>query len=349
MEMVQDASYPSPEAAMSSLLPSSLSPDISFQEDVSLPLCPTMQQIPTPPPSETGSPQSPDDASGNTIVSISTTFHPASTIHPTRPDTIFLSSDSVFFYVQAAVVLAKSTNNWNGLLQPAAAPSTHPGPESLDGPKIIPCPEPAAVLNIVLHVAYGLSCASYKPTIDDLSAAVDAMATYGLPPKEHIAPSTPLYALILSQAPIKPIAAYALAAAHNLHSLAVPISSHLLSYPLQSLPEDLAEKIGPLYLKRLFFLHLGRLDALRRLLLPPPHPHPPTDQCGFADQKSLTRAWALASAYLAWDSRPDLPASAIEAAFLPLADRLPCQLCKQSLVDRVKQVIVQWSMVKRSI
>ena len=69
--------------------------------------------------------------------------------------------------------------------------------------------------------------------------------------------------------------AYALAASHDLYSLAVPISSHLLSYPLHMLTDELAEKIGPVYLKRLFFLHLGRLDALRRLLLPPPHPHFP--------------------------------------------------------------------------
>ena len=56
--------------------------------------------------------------------------------------------------------------------------------------------------------------------------------------------------------------------------------------------------------------------------------------------------WTLTT--LAFPVRADLAASAIEAAFLPLAERLPCQLCKQSLVDRVKQVIVQWSMVKVS-
>ena len=42
----------------------------------------------------------------------------------------------------------------------------------------------------------------------------------------------------------------------------------------------------------------------------------------------------------------DTTASAIEGALCPLADYLTCELCKKSLVDRVKQVIVQWSMVK---
>jgi hypothetical protein len=54
----------------------------------------------------------------------------------------------------------------------------------------------------------------------------------------------------------------------------------------------------------MFFLHVGRVDALKRILLPPPHQHPPTIDCGFSDQKGVTRAWALASSYLVWDARP---------------------------------------------
>ena len=181
----------------------------------------------------------------------------------------------------------------------------------------------------------------------------------------------------------------ALAAAHDLYELAVPVSSHLLSFALHSLTDELALRIGPVYMKRLFFLHLGRLDALKRLLLPPPHPHPPTAGCDFAEQKRLTRAWALASAYLAWDARPgtrrglssrgepladdrsflprvrmtlrcahqpccfaasflltDLSTSAMESALCPLADHLSCDVCKKSLTDRVRQLIVQWSVVK---
>ena len=74
--------------------------------------------------------------------------------------------------------------------------------------------------------------------------------------------------------------------------------------PLKKLPEDATKKIGPLYLKRLYFLHLGRLQTFRSLLVSPPHLHPETDKCDFADQKRLARAWALATAYLAWEARP---------------------------------------------
>ncbi|KAI0774098.1 hypothetical protein C8Q74DRAFT_1316997 [Fomes fomentarius] len=280
----------------------------------------------------------PDHVPGNTIVSVSTTFHPGASLLPSPPDLIFLSSDCVFFYVHSTQVLAMSANHWNDLTKAL---------EDL-GP-VVALPETANVLNVVLHIVYELSCAHYHPAIDTLIYAVDAMATYGLPPKQYIAPSTPLYSLILNQAPMQPIIAYALAAAHDLYDLAVPVSSHLLSYTLHTLTDEIAMRIGPVYMKRLFFLHLGRLDALKRLLLPPPHPHPPTPNCDFIEQKKLTRAWALASAYLAWDARPDLSTRAMESALCPLADHLSCEVCKQSLADRVKQLIVQWSVVKVSL
>ena len=47
-------------------------------------------------------------------------------------------------------------------------------------------------------------------------------------------------------------------------------------------------------------------------------------------------------------ARPDLSTSAMESALCPLADHLSCDVCKQSLADRVKQLIVQWSVVKVS-
>lgn len=37
---------------------------------------------------------------------------------------------------------------------------------------------------------------------------------------------------------------------------------------------------------------------------------------------------------------------AIEGALCPLADYIPCLECKQALAERVRQVVVQWSLVK---
>ncbi|KAI0751573.1 hypothetical protein C8Q80DRAFT_585030 [Daedaleopsis nitida] len=357
-----DFASPQPEHSVAETTGVSLHPHQPQSQVLTPPVCsttPTSALSPcspyplSPPQSSHSSTPSdtqdvPDDhVAGNTIVSVSTTFHPGANLLPIPPDLIFLSSDGVFFYAHTTQVLAASSNQFNSLVPPKPHATKGKVRDEL-GP-VIPIPDTANVLNVVLHVVYDLSCAHYHPGIDTLIAAVDAMATYGLPPKQHIVPSSSLFSLILNQAPVQPILVYSLAAAHDLYDLAVPVSSHLLSFALYSLTDDLATRIGPVYMKRLFFLHLGRLDALKRLLLPPPHPHPPTAMCDFTEQKKLTRAWALASAYLAWDARPDLSTSAMESALCPLADHLSCDICKRSLADRVKQLIVQWSVVKRSI
>jgi len=250
-----------------------------------------------PQQSHDGSPVVDDPAEGNTLVSVSTTFFPGAQHLAIPPDTILLSSDSVFFYVHSHLLIAASENGFRGLL-PAPAPS------SKDRDPIITIPDNSTVLNIILHTVYDMSCAHYSPSFATLVTAVNRLPMYGIRPKVRIAPSMPLFSLLLSQAPLFPLELYALAASYDLYDLAVSTSSHLLSFPLATLTDDMAERIGPVYLKRLFFLHFGRSDALKRVLLPPPNPHAPTALCDFTEQKKLTRAWALASAYLAWDARP---------------------------------------------
>ncbi|KZT13076.1 uncharacterized protein LAESUDRAFT_28651 [Laetiporus sulphureus 93-53] len=313
----------------------------------------TPSQVPTPPDSSKGTPTElvPDLSS---VVSVSTTFFPGANLNPIPPDLIFLSSDAVFFYVHSHQVLGASDNGFRGLLP--AKPQSHKSNSALKalglsddlGP-IIPVPEPATVLNVVLHTIYAHSCAHYSPALDTLCAAVDALHRYGVPLSRHCAPGTPLYALLLAHAPIAPIEVYSLAAHYDLYELAVPVSSHMLGFQLATLTDEDAERMGSTYLKRLFFLHLGRIDALKRLLLPPPHLHAPTPGCDFVEQKKLTRAWALASAYLAWDARPDLSTGTMESALCPLGEHLSCDICQKALRERIQQLILQWSVVKRTI
>lgn len=215
------------------------------------------------------------------------------------PDLILLSSDHVFFYVHSPLLLRVSENSFNSLL---------PVPNSAESDQdlVVDVPETSAVLNIILHTFYSMSCSHYSPSFPHLSTAVRRLPFYGVRPKSCISLSSPLYSLLLSHAPLYPLELYALAAAFDIYDLAAATSSHLLSFPLSSLTDEMADAMGPIYLKRLFFLHFGRADALKRVLLPPPHPHAPTSSCDFSDQKKLTRAWALASAYLAWDARPGL-------------------------------------------
>ncbi|KAJ3922789.1 hypothetical protein F5877DRAFT_74938 [Lentinula edodes] len=297
-------------------------------------------QVPTPPHStDGGSPICDDPSDNNVLVSISTTFYPGANLHSLPPDLALLSTDSVFFYVHSHIILAASDNNFLSLIPTSSS-------KEQSSNMVIHVPELSPVLNIILHIIYNISCSHYSPSFGTLSDAVHRLPSYGIDPKSCITPSTPIHALLLSHAPLCPLDVYTLAAKYDLYDLAVPTSSHLLSFQLSTLTDDTAEAIGPKYLRRMFFLHIGRSDALKRILLQPPHPHAPTPWCDFADQKNLTRAWALASAYLAWDARPDVSTGFLEAALTPLVEHLSCDLCKQGLKDRIKNLIVQWSVVK---
>jgi hypothetical protein len=239
-------------------------------------------------------------AEEDTLVSVSTTFFPGAQIHSLPPDIVLLSSDSVFFYVHTHVLHGASENGFSGLLPPTSkAPPGQLGP-------VVMISESSTILNIILHAVYDMACSHYSPSFESLSEALSVLTTYGLSVKRYASSSTPLHSLLLSHAPLYPLELYALAASYDLYELAVSTSSHLLSFSLASLTDEMADRIGARYLKRLFFLHFGRADALKRLLLPPPHPHAPTTDCDFTEQKRLTRAWALASAYLAWDARPGM-------------------------------------------
>ncbi len=235
------------------------------------------------------------------MISVSTTFFPGAELDALPTDIIILSSDSVFFYVHEQKIVAASTNGFNAFL-----PLKQQGqPE--DTGNILPLHLHSIVLNILLHTIYNISAVHYAPPPDAVISAVECLEEYGLSVKTYLAPTMPLYTLFLGTAPQAPIEFYALAASYDLGHLATPISSFLLSYSLASITDKLAIKMGPLYLKRLFFLHLGRAEALKCLLLPPPQLHVPTPTCDSVEQKKLTRAWALASAYLAWDVRPGEP------------------------------------------
>lgn len=72
-----------------------------------------------------------------------------------------------------------------------------------------------------------------------------------------------LYTMFLSYASLKPLELYIFAAGRALESLTVAASAYLHSLPLYSLTDQQCLDMGAIYLKRLFFLHLGRVDALK--------------------------------------------------------------------------------------
>ncbi|PFH45446.1 hypothetical protein AMATHDRAFT_51658 [Amanita thiersii Skay4041] len=286
-------------------------------------------QVPTP-LSTNPSPLIREHETGDTIVSVSTAFHPGS--HSVESDTVFTSSDAVLFYVHSQIIMGASDKAFSSIL---SAPLSNERYRNT----IINIPETSSVLNVIIHMLYNTPCAQYSPTFEILSAAVNAMPHYDIDPKQHITPGSPLYNLLLSHAPLHPIDVYAIAAYFDLHELAVSTSSHLLAFPLYTISDELAKRIGPLYLKRLMCLHLGRNNALKQILLSPPPPHPPTRECNFENQKRLTP----------WESRPDLSTHGLQIALDPLTEHLTCELCHQTLRQRIKDVVVQWASLRRTI
>jgi hypothetical protein len=241
-----------------------------------------------------------DDSDGDVLVSVSTTFYPGANADRPLADLVLRSSDSVLFYVHLSVLMDASENGFKSLLNPS------PPIDERMSAAVLDVPEQSVVFNILLHTIYDMTCAHYSPSFEALVVAVHAMKSYGICLKSRIVPSSPLFTLLVSHVHSQPLELYMLASSYDLYDLAVLSSSYLLSFPLSSLSDSAAERIGPVYLKRLFFLHFGRSDALKRILLPPPYPHAPNAWCDAAEQKKLTRAWALASAYLAWEARPGI-------------------------------------------
>ncbi|KAH7904402.1 hypothetical protein BJ138DRAFT_1119451 [Hygrophoropsis aurantiaca] len=272
---------------------------------------------------------------------VSTAF-PADSVDSAYPtDIMLLSSDSVFFHVHRIVLRAASQNAFKLVIPPSFAP--------ISRGHMVAVSETSTVLNIVLHTIYGRTCSDYAPSFEDLSAAVRALVDNDVSLEGYISPATPLGNHILTYAPCRALEIYILAARYCLNDLAIAASRHLLSCNLSSITDDMAVDMGPIYLRRLFTLHTERLESLKRILMPPPHPHPATSTCKFGDQSKVVRAWTLATAYLIWDSRVDLTANNIRAAIIPMEEHLKCLLCREALRSRTNTLIVQWASIKETI
>lgn len=300
-----------------------------------------------------GSPGEEDQSCWNTqqemasFVSVSTTFHPGFS-DTSNPDVILLSEDSVWFYVDSEKLHRASDNSF-GYLLPRRSPGNGK-PDFNYGP-IISVPECSGVVNILLHAVYALSPANHSPSFADLSRAARLVPAYGMAVPTVLAdsPASPLYALIAAHAADHPFAVYTLAAQLDLHVLASHASQYLHSHILSGISDEEATDIGPIYLKRLFFLHYGRVEALKRILLDPPRQHAPTKSCDYVKQRGLARAWVLASAYLVWDSPVDLSTLTINSSLAPLVNSLACKKCQDMLEERTEKLVTEWGAIKVTI
>ncbi|KAH7924514.1 hypothetical protein BV22DRAFT_501686 [Leucogyrophana mollusca] len=279
----------------------------------------------------------------NSTLLVSTGFPPASTYSTHPPDLILVSSDSVFFHVHRSTLQAASEHAFH-ISYSSLPPSPNGSAES-----VITISESSTTLNIILHTIYGLSCAHYLPSYEAVSTAVAALAANEIPVKRFMTPSSPLSDLVLAHAPLHPIDAYVLAAKYDLHDLAVPVSSHLLSFDLSSITDEMAKQIGSHYLKRLFLLHYERVEGLKRIIMPPPNSHPPTPTCTSTDQGKLATAWTLATASLVWSSSVDLTTTTIKSTIGPIENEIHCPICREALNNRTQALVTQWTKVQRTI
>jgi len=275
-------------------------------------------------------------------ISMSTAFSPDANLDDIPPDIILLSSDNVLFLVHSHVLRNASTNHFNSTLLSPPQMRMDLGASY----RLNIC---ADVLNIVLLTAYKLSVAEYAPTVATLISSIDALHKCGMPFDRFLAPSTPLFTHILSQAPLSPIDFYAAAANHCVEDLAIPVSSYLLSFPPSEITDEMSQQMGALYLKRLMLLQINRNQELRNLLHTPPSGHPSTLHCGFVERRGLTKEWTLVTAELSSQVRPDFPARLLQATLDPLHTMLTCRQCKDSVNSRIRQMVCQWSLSKRTV
>ncbi|KAG8747561.1 hypothetical protein FRC10_000697 [Ceratobasidium sp. 414] len=323
-----------------------------------------------------------------TLLSISTTFCPG-TGEAQDSDLVLASADGVYFFVHRARLLTGSSNSFGGLLPPiqenkkiddamisvltaspleedisihdptidlhsiSAIEDTAFPPAATDPadklPEVIALHLQSPVLNVVLHVVYGLPMEQFQPGLQLLCHALSELVLFGYQPSDLVTLHSEIFHLLVAHSKTYPLVVYALAAGHQIERLAVACSPNTLGVELSEVTDDLASVMGPIYLRRLFFLHLGRTDALKRLLLEPPSGHPPSPTCGVENQKSLTRAWALAIAYMTVEGRPNTHPTMLNNSLSTLGEHLECPGCRDSLADRIRSVVQQWSAVSSTI
>ncbi|KAK1221534.1 hypothetical protein PQX77_015653 [Marasmius sp. AFHP31] len=239
---------------------------------------------------------------GGTRLSISPTFRPAGarSLSGPRPpvDTILLTSDSVIFYVDEATLLRVSNNSFKGLLPLTTEDKSQ---------RILFMTEiTSSELDIMLQAVYNTpsSTISGAANIKVLLSAVDQFKDYGISAATTITPTSHLFQYLLASAPLHPLEIYALAAQHDIKSLATTTSVHTLVLELSDIDEELSKRMGSVYLLRLFQLHAARTETLKKLLAADLGYHNTTDMCDIRKQRRLKDGWNLGVASILFTIRP---------------------------------------------
>ncbi|KAF7983307.1 hypothetical protein HWV62_22984 [Athelia sp. TMB] len=220
-------------------------------------------------------------------------------------DIIFVSTDFAYFHAHSKIILDASHNAFNHLLPIHPRGIEKARDEGYFGANpLFAVPETSMVFNIIIHTIYRVSCAHYHPAFHDLTDAVSALHKYGIDLGATITPTSSLFNLLLSHAPDQAFDIYALASQYELYDLAVSASAYLRTFPLCNLTDEMIARVSAVYVKKLFFMHLGRVEALKLLLFPPPHSHESALGCRPEEREAVKKGWTMAAITLAWN--PDV-------------------------------------------
>lgn len=226
---------------------------------------------------------------------------------PYPTDVLLVSSDNVLFCVHSITLLLHSLNNFGGFLKDISQPillSAH-----------------SSVLNIALYALYALNPAPFNPTTALITQALHFLVDHGILPKDCITPRSPFCAAISALGVQCPLETFMAAAFFDLEHLAVDVSRNLLGLPLQAITDDVARTIGPRYLRRLVFLHLGRVDRLKQLMLQVPEAHGQNKDCYESEQRRLQLDWRSHAVALGPAASAAMGPSQLYAAFLPVTQQ----------------------------
>ncbi|KAJ3555400.1 hypothetical protein NP233_g12218 [Leucocoprinus birnbaumii] len=294
-------------------------------------------------------------------ISVSSAFNPGALDEIS--DTVLISSDSVLFYVHSSNISRTQPNAFRRLV---GVPLT----DAACRDRIIKIDEGSDVVAVMLHALYDRSCYP-TPSFESIVAAVDKMRMYEISPTVQLTSTSHLYKLILSFAPVKPLEVFALAGFHRLDGMAVEASTHLISYPLSAITDAMAARIGTTYLLRLFQWRLHRTSEMKRIFLTPLFPHPPTRGCSFEGQRITSQLWAEVSANFGYEDHtgsttamlsfpdkrakltncdyPDITLSFLRSLLQPRLQQIDCELCRDVIENKMRNIIVEWNAVPRTI
>lgn len=171
--------------------------------------------------------------------------------------------------------------------------------------------------------------------------ALDALRSYGLPPP---GPSSDIWPILLAHAPMHPIQVYAIAAANGSDIICIASSRYTLGTSLSFITEGDALMMGAVYLRRLAFLHVGRVEALKRMISTLPRLH------AGCPSTPLAVAWNEGVAHVLLLPQPqNTPPSTLISTFEPLARQSECAVCKERLSTHVNDMCREWAAVSRAI